>query len=119
MATFTLDSIRDAAEAKYGSMDIPVGDVLVRLLNPLRLTKEKRSALIAAQKDLEVQEKSEGVENVDQAVVFQNILRLVAENDFQAEALVTELGDDLAVLASVFEMYSEGTQAGEASASQD
>lgn len=118
MATFTLDDIRDAAEAKYGSTDIPVGDVLVRLLNPLRLTKEKRSALIGAQKDLEAQE-GEDAADVDQVEVFQGILRLVAENEHQAEVLIAELGDDLAVLASVFELYSEGTQAGEASASQD
>jgi Mycobacteriophage tail assembly protein len=117
MAQFTLDNIRDAAEAKYGSMDIPVGAILVRLLNPLRLTKEKRSALIAAQKDLEAEEK-EGVENIDQVEVFRKILRLIAENEIQAEALIAELGDDLALLASVFEMYSEGTQAGEATASQ-
>lgn len=118
MATFTLDDIREAAEAKYGSTDIPVGDVLVRLLNPLRLTKEKRSALMAAQKDLEAQE-GEGVEDIDQVEVFQGILRLVAENEHQADVLIAELGDDLALLASVFEMYSAGTQAGEASASQD
>ena len=118
MATFTLDDIREAAEAKYGSTDIPVGDVLVRLLNPLRLTKEKRSALMAAQKDLEANEGDEEVD-VDQVEVFQGILRLVAENEHQAEVLIAELGDDLAILASVFEMYSAGTQAGEASASQD
>ena len=121
VATFTLDDIRNAAEAKYGSTDIPVGDVLVRLLNPLRLTKEKRSALIAAQKDLEAEEGEEGksVQDIDQVAVFQGILRLVAENEHQAELLIAELGDDLAVLASVFEVYSTGTQAGEASASQN
>ena len=118
MSKFTLDDIRNAAEAKYGSMDIPVGDVLVRLLNPLRLTKEKRSALIAAQKDLQVEEEGD-IPDIDQVELFQGILRLVAENESQAEVLITALGDDLAVLAIVFEMYSKGTQAGEASASQD
>jgi hypothetical protein len=120
MATFTLDDIREAAEAKYGSTDIQVDDVLVRLLNPLRLTKVKRTALIAYQKDLEAKDGEDGdSEDVDQAEVFQAILRLVAATEHQGDVLIAELGDDLALLASVFEMYSAGTQAGEASASQD
>jgi len=119
MAKFTLDDIKAAAEAKYGSTDIEVGDVLVRLLNPLRLTKEKRSALIAAQKNLQPKEGEDADEDVDQEEMFHEILTLVAENEHQANVLFGAIGDDLAQLASVFEMYSEGTQAGEASASQD
>lgn len=116
--TFTLDDIRAAAEAKYGSTDIQIGDTLVRLLNPLRLTKVKRTALVAAQKDLEAEEGDEEVE-VDQEAAFHAILRIVAETEHQAEVLIDAVGDDLAQLASLFSMYSEGTQAGEASASQD
>ena len=126
MATFTLDDIRNAAEAKYGSTDIQVGDVLVRLLNPLRLSKTNRAALMATQKLLETKKEDsedgaevEEVEEVDQEETFHKIIVLVAETEFQAKALLDAIGDDLAQLASVFEMYSEGTQAGEASASQD
>ena len=120
MATFTLDNIREAAEAKYGSTDIEIGETTIRLLNPLRLPKARRDALIAAQKGLEASKDDDGNEvEVDQEGIFHEILSLVAETPAQAKVLLDALGDDLALLASVFEMYSEGTQAGEASASQD
>jgi hypothetical protein len=112
MANFSLDSIRAAAEAKYGSTDIELGDgFVVRLLNPLRLPKEKRAEL------LKIQEKLDG-DDVDQELVLADAVRLVADNEKAAEKLLSEVGSDLAVLAQIFATYSEGTQVGEASASE-
>lgn len=107
----TLDSIRAAAEAKYGSTDIDLGDgQIVRLLNPLRLPKERRDALMAAQDKL-------NGDDADQAAVLTETLTLVAETPKQAEALLSAVGDDLGVLAAIMEEYGAKTQVGEASAS--
>lgn len=112
MATFSLDNIRAAAEAKYGSTDIELSDGFVaRLLNPLRLTKAKRDELMT------IQDKLDG-ENVDQEQVLADAIRLVAENETAGEKLLEEVGSDLAVLAQIFETYSNGAQVGEASASE-
>ncbi|MFH8414356.1 phage tail assembly protein [Streptomyces collinus] len=112
MAQITLDSIRKAAEAKYGSTDIELGDgFTARLLNPLRLAKEKRAEL------LKIQDKLNG-DDVDQEQVLADAIRLVAENEKAADKLLKEIGSDLAVLAQIFETYSNGTQVGEASASE-
>jgi hypothetical protein len=107
MASFSLDDIRSAAEAKYGSTDINFGDDVCRLLNPLRLPKEKRAEL------MNIQSKLDG-EDVDQEAVLADAIRLVAESPKAAEKLLGAIGDDLAVLAQIFETYGEGTQAGEA-----
>lgn len=112
MSAFTLDDIRAAAEAKYGSTDIDLGTRVVKLLNPLRLPKTRRTALVAVQDKL-------NAEGADQEALLAEALTLVAESAPAAKALLTAVGGDLAVLVEVFKHYSEGTQAGEASASRD
>ncbi|MEU4155695.1 phage tail assembly protein [Actinoplanes sp. NPDC026670] len=112
MATnITLDDIRAAAEAKYGSTDIAISeDVTVRLLNPLRLPKAKRDALGALQGKL-------GEDDADQEALLSEAILVVAESEAKGKKLLSALGGDLALLAQVFETYSDGTQVGEASPS--
>lgn len=110
--TLTLDDIRAAAEAKYGSLDIDIGSITVKLLNPLRLTRKKRDALITVQNQL-------NEEGADQEKLLREALMLVAETPDQAKALLKAIGDDLALLVTIFEQYVERTQLGEASASRD
>ena len=114
MSGHTLDDIRAAAEAKYGSTDIAVGSRTVRLLNPMRLSKVKRTALLAVQKRLDAER-----EDVDQEELLTEAIRLVAETPAQSKAIIDAVGGDLAVLAELFTTYAKGTQAGEASASHD
>jgi hypothetical protein len=112
-ASFTLDAIRDAAEKKYGATEIVVDEhTTVRLLNPLRLKKERRDALTTMQETLTD-------EGVDQVAVFGNAIRLVADNEDDANRLLEIVGDDLAMLAEIFRTYGAGTGLGEASASVD
>lgn len=107
----TLDDIRAAAEAKYGSTDISIDNgEIVRLLNPLRLPKEKRAELGTLQDKL-------GEDDADQEALLSGALALVAESAPKAAKLLKALGGDLALLASVFEAYSKGAQVGEASPS--
>ncbi|MFI9228980.1 phage tail assembly protein [Streptomyces rimosus] len=112
MASFSLDDIRTAAEAKYGSTDIELGDDTVRLLNPLRLPKLSRQKLTQLQ-DLM------GGEDADQEELLSEAIRLVAETRKAADKLLKAVGGDLALLAEIFDRYGKGTQVGEASASRD
>ena len=107
----TLDDIRDAAEAKYGSTDITLdtGEV-VKLLNPLRMPKVRRDALSALQEKL-------SEDDADQEALLAEAIGLVAESPAKAKKLLAAIGDDLAMLAAIFETYSKGTQVGEASPS--
>lgn len=114
MASFKLDDIRAAAEAKYGATEIEIEDgKTVRLVNALRLTKDKR-ALISALED----DAPEGEEKDQEEGLF-DLIRIVAETPAQAELLLAAVGDDLAILAEIVETYSKGTQMGEASPSLD
>ncbi|AGM12039.1 tail assembly chaperone [Streptomyces phage Goby] len=105
MASYSLDSIREAAEAKYGSTDIDLGNGVVRLLNPLRLPKTKRDELATLQDKLEQ-------DGVDQETVLGEAILLVAESESKGKALLKAVGGDLAVLAEIFETYGKGTQVG-------
>ena len=106
MASFTLDDIRAAAEAKYGSTDIETSKGTVSLVNPLRLPKAKREALMSIQERLEAGE--------DQQDLLEESLRLVAATKAQGDSLVKEIGGDLTVLVEVFTAYNESAQVGEA-----
>jgi hypothetical protein len=112
MASYSLDDIRAAAERKYGSTDITLGEDTVRLLNPLRLPKARRDALLSLQEQM-------SADDADQAALLSDAIRTIAESEKAAEKLLEAVGGDLAVLAEIFGHYGESTQAGEASASQD
>jgi hypothetical protein len=112
-AQFTLDAIRDAAEAKYGATEIVLDEkTTVRMLNVLRLPKTTRDALMKVREELTA-------EGVDQAEVFRKCIILVSEDAAKAQRLVDAVGDDLALLAEIFRTYSEGTSVGEASPSAE
>lgn len=112
MANFTLDDIRAAAEAKYGSTNIDLGNGdTLSLVNPLRLPKDKRDRLTAIQKEIDG--------GKDQGDAMKDALRIVADSQEKCERFLAIVGDDLAMLATVFSAYVSGSQLGEASASQD
>ena len=105
----TLDQIREAAERKYGATEVVLGEGnTVTLVNVMRLPKEKRDRLMEVQRGLKDDE------DADQEAGLREILRLVAENDDHADRLLSAVGDDLASLVTVFELYSKGTELGEA-----
>jgi hypothetical protein len=111
MSHFLLDEIRQAAEVKFGSTDIEFGEATVRLLNPLRLPETKRTELQA------IQRRMDDDAELDQIGLLRDAVRCVAETKGGAAALLREVGDDMALLAMIFERYVEGSQAGEASPS--
>lgn len=113
MSTFSLDSIRESAEQKYGSTKIEFGEgEVVELTNPLRLSKEDRQTLSKIQERMEE-------EGSDEGEVMAEAILLVAAKRPPAQKLLSLVGDDLGVLASIFEKYTGDSQVGEASASQN
>jgi hypothetical protein len=113
MKTISLDSIREAVEAKYGSYDVEYAEgKTVRLLNAIRIDKDKRKMLM----DLQSKLKEDGA---DQAALLADCIRAVADNKARAEELLKAVGGDLAILIELFSEYGKATQVGEASASQE
>lgn len=110
MAQYTLDDIRAAAEAKFGSTDILVGDTTCKLVNALQLPKERRDQLMAIQHELDA-------ENADQEAIISNAIRVIAESPHQADVLLGAIGGNLAMMVEVFNRYSSQSEVGEASAS--
>ncbi len=123
MSTFTLGQIREAAEAKYGSTIIPLGNgVEAKLLNPIRLSKEKRAELMDIQKQMNElaeandAESSEGSVDTTEAQfeLLSKAIRAVCETTRQADALLAEIGHDGGQLLTVFELYNKTEKPGEA-----
>ena len=108
MPKVTLADIQAAADAKYGPLVIE--DLNVTLVNALRLPKEKRQRLAKLQ---DLIDGDEG--NADQHLM--DAVRLVAATQDDADRLLSAAGEDLGLIAAVFEMYAEGTQVGEVSPS--
>lgn len=122
----TLDFIREAAAKKFANLTIEVpGAGEVTLVNAMQLPKERRNALMASQKELSTSKEEaeaklaagEVVEETDQVEQLENTLRIVVSGSDKADALIEALDGNLANLATVFELYTKGTELGEASAS--
>ncbi len=110
MAKLTLDSIRDAADKKYGSLEVDLGDKVVELKNPLRLSKEDRARL----SDLKQPED----DNADPLDYFRDLYEILA-GKAGAEALLKALGEDIPLHMEVVSNLNSETELGEASPSQD
>lgn len=121
----TLDFIREAADKKYANLTIDLGGLEVTLVNVMQLPKEKRQALTESQRTLseakenaeKAAEAGEPLPEDDQVKSLEDTLRIVCRGEDKADALIEALEGNLARLATVFEMYSKGTELGEASAS--
>jgi hypothetical protein len=114
MSKFTLDDIRAAAEAKYADTEVRYGDDpfdVCKLVNPLRLPKDKRAQLTGMQAELDADSEK------DEVAILERTIRLVAASEGHAEQLIAKINGDLTVLSQLFSTYAEGVQAGEASAS--
>lgn len=115
MASYTLDDIRAATERLYGSVELDLGEQgKVTLRNPLRLERAERKRLIELQEQGEGEDGEDTRSEEEQVESLHGIVRLIAASPAQADALLAYAGDDLAVLATVFKLYSDATQAGEA-----
>jgi len=104
-----LDFIRDAADKKYAAFEVNVGKGdPVALTNPLRMTKEQRQAL----SDL-------NADDFDDVVDYFVAAFALASSESEAARLREAVGEEPAMYATLFELYSKGVELGEASPSQD
>lgn len=103
--SFSLDDIRAAADKKYAATEFPFGDDTLVLRNALRLTKEERKAMTSIQEAL----KEDPEDGMEQA------LKIAADDKKIAEKFIKDVvAGDAAILATVFDLYTGQTQAGEA-----
>lgn len=114
----TLDTIRAAAELKYGGYAIALSETeTLTLRNPLRMPKRERDAMGSLQERLNA-DTPEGEAEVDQEEILSELLTLVADNKGLGQRFVDMLGGDLVLLMETFSQYGDKVQVGEASASQ-
>ena len=110
--SLSLSALRSKTDSKYGSVpfDPEDGKGEVELLNILRFPKERRVRFEALLKDLQGEKAEERV--------FE-LLELLPLNPADGKRVVKAVDGDLAVAMTLFEDYSDATNVGEASASQD
>lgn len=102
MPEFTLQDIRDAADQKYGPTVVKLtgGDVVLQSF--LRLSKEKRDEMTNL-------DAGDGGDVEDK---FDRMFHLAAKTEAQAKRLCGAL--DLAEKTALVQMWTKGTQLGEA-----
>lgn len=120
MTDITLEDIKAAADKKYASLKIGLGEHTIELRNALRLSEDERDRVSELQDELSGED-DEGnkIEGRSQTPVLEDMLRTLCATEGQGNKLVDALGGDLTLLAETFESYKEKTQLGEASPSQD
>ena len=113
--TVTLDDIKEAAEKRFGNVEVPLDEsTVVVLRNPLRLSDEERAELVGMQDRANEAEESE-----DQSKYFEEMLLIVADSKTKARRLIDSFNGDLTEMVTLVQLYQEHTQMGEASPSQD
>lgn len=117
MAKVQLAHIQQAASQKNEGLlieGVPGGDV--RLLSPLKMSKDKRKKLVAAVKAAEaaIDDPETLEEKLD---LFETALRLAAEDKAAGDRLMKVINGDLAVMAEIFTEYAPAVNPGEASPS--
>ena len=109
MPSFTLADIQAAADKKYGPTVIELPDGPVEMVNPIRLSKEKRKALA----DLD---KADEAGDIDVDEKLAELLK-IAMSASDAKKLSAAVKGDLAQLKEIVDRWSESSQPGEASPS--
>lgn len=105
MASVTLASLQLATEAKYGSFDIELSNgQILKLRNPLRMADDERA-------QFQELASTEGGDPKDQ---FVTMITLAADDKDLANKFIGLVGDDVALLATVVEQYTDGVKVGEA-----
>jgi hypothetical protein len=112
--SITLADIHKAADARFAptEFDLEDGKKPVRLRHPLRLDGKVKERVNGLQAEL----RGEGA---DLVAIISELLTKVAETPSEGKRLVDALGGDAALLLQTLNLWLEGQEVGEASASQD
>ena len=122
---FTLDGFRQAADQKYGKLEIDLGDGKVTVLNsPLRISDANRDKVLELVEKLSDEEEDEDKdENASLAELKELVPTfrefLLAVGDDNTPLLLDSIGDDLATLIEIFQTYQSLVGLGEASPSSE
>lgn len=109
---FTLDSMREEADNEFAPMKVEVGADTVSLRSILRLNKKNRETVMGLLRDMNSEEKSGGLEDIDRIVgSIEKVIELVADNP---KPLLKAADGDFAILKNILESWVEATQVGEA-----
>lgn len=111
--SYTLDDLRDALDKEFAP--VTVDGVVLR--NVMRLGKDDRESVLKAISTTQSAETStpEGMNQLLESI--RTVLGVVG-SDGKGAALAKKIGDDVALAVKVMELWSEGTNPGEADSSQ-
>lgn len=125
----SFDKIKNAADAKFGSLTLEIGGEEVIFANPARLGEEKRKEFAEAADALSgsVDEDGENPEETEEAEEARSSAEVIGQvqhllsiacSTGNAELVFEALGEDQALWMEVVSTYFEALKVGEASASQ-
>lgn len=113
MATFTLTDLREAAERKYAPVTISNGSDKFVLSSVLQLPKSRRKAVERLLNDISDNADNEGYGLDAQLDAFEQLIRLVTDNE-KGDELLDLIGDNPALLLEIGTEWVNSSQAGEA-----
>lgn len=105
-----LSDIKAAADKEYAPVEVELEDRTIVLRTPIRLSKDERKKLTAA---LSAEDAEDPIDTLEDA------FRVIAANKSDADALIKAIDGDLAVAIQLFKDFTEETQLGEASSSEN
>jgi len=120
--TWTLESLIEEANAKFGSCSVSFGNEKTELRNPIRIPEKARERVFEILDEIQADADATKADDshkstLDQAAVFAEFLTLVG--DAKTPKLLAKIGDDLAVVMALFDKYQKDVGLGEASASSE
>ena len=108
-----LSDIKKAADVKYAPFEVELESgrsVFLRV--PLRLSKQERDAISKA---FDVSDEDDARDSMD---IYQDVFRIVIEDEADADELIENLEGDLAFHQELFSEFADRMQLGEASSSE-
>lgn len=108
---YSLVDLKADIEKEFAPLEIELGRGKVLIRNVLRLSKDERTEVLGAIKKFSGEAASEDVDEMFDAI--RTVLRVCSEGG-KGDALVTAIGDDLALAMKIMNLWTEATQPGEA-----
>lgn len=108
-----LSDIKKAADQKYAPFEVELESgrpVFLRV--PLRLSREERQAISRA---FDVSDEDDARDSMD---IYEEVFRIVIEDEKDADELIENLDGDLAFYQELFSEFADQMQLGEASSSE-
>lgn len=109
---YSLADLKASLDKEFAPVEIDLGRTKVTLRNVMRLPKNERAKVMEAAKVFTDQDSNPDLDQSLEAI--HTILRTAADTPSKGEALVAQVGDDLALGMKIVNLWMEATQPGEA-----